>query len=160
VEEPNQSRAVAAPSRSPIAHSLLPLRVLAAGVALLCLTPLVLAAFLTPAAAGHGTHAQLGMPPCGWAMYFNKPCVTCGMTTAFAHAVKLQLWDAWIAQPMGLALAVLCGLGFWASAHTACTGSALLAMVARGIASRRMVILLVVATAGAWAWKWSTWTGF
>lgn len=159
MEELNKSRAPA-PVPLPIAHSPLPLRALAAGVALLCLTPLALAAFLTPAAAGHGTHAQLGMPPCGWAMYFNKPCVTCGMTTAFAHAVRLHLWSAWLAQPMGLALALLCGLGFWASAHAAATGSAVLPMVARGLISRTGVVTLVVATMAAWAWKWFTWTGF
>jgi hypothetical protein len=34
------------------------------------------------------------------------PCPTCGMTTAFAHAVRGQLWRAFCAQPAGLLLAL------------------------------------------------------
>jgi hypothetical protein len=45
------------------------------------------------------------------------PCPTCGMTTAFSHAVRGQLIRAFWAQPSGLAMAlatiVLAGASVW-----------------------------------------------
>src|SRR5690606_33691507 len=61
-------------------------RIVACGVGAGCLGVLGLAPWLTPAAAGHGTHGQLGLPPCGWVLAMGRPCPSCGMTTAFAHA--------------------------------------------------------------------------
>ena len=36
----------------------------------------------------------------------DLPCPTCGMTTAWSHAVRGQIHLAFIAQPLGLILAV------------------------------------------------------
>ncbi|MCA9610613.1 MAG: hypothetical protein KC619_33690, partial [Myxococcales bacterium] len=38
------------------------------------LAVLVTAAMLTPSPEGHGTHTQLGLPPCGFLVYTGYPC--------------------------------------------------------------------------------------
>src|SRR5204863_3314928 len=60
------------------------------------------ALWLNPAPDGHGTHTQLGLPPCAWAVALNRPCPTCGMTTAFSFGVRGRLAEAFQAQPFGL----------------------------------------------------------
>lgn len=64
----------------------------------------VTAAMLTPSSEGHGTHTQLGLPPCGFLVFSGYPCPGCGLTTAFAHMVRLQIVGAWHANPFGIAL--------------------------------------------------------
>jgi hypothetical protein len=71
----------------------------------------VTAAMLTPNPAGHGTHTQLGLPPCGFLVFSGYPCPGCGLTTAFAYMVRLQLLGAWHANPFGIAL-FLCTVAF------------------------------------------------
>lgn len=133
-------------------------RAIAATLSFVCVAPLVTAAFLTPSAAGHGTHTQLGMPQCGWAQFFGKPCMTCGMTTAFAHAVRLDFLAAARDQPLGLVFAIGCGIGFWVMLHSAVTGSDLAGLLGRWLARPR-VLWAVAALAGlAWAYKWLTWS--
>jgi hypothetical protein len=51
---------------------------------------LSLAAILTPSPQGHGTHRQLGLPPCTFLALFGRPCPTCGMTTSWAFLVRGQ----------------------------------------------------------------------
>jgi hypothetical protein len=62
---------------------------LAPGIAAIALvSPVALATQLTPDGRGVGTHEQLGWTPC-WALQrWNRPCPTCGMTTAWAYAVR------------------------------------------------------------------------
>ncbi len=77
------------------------------GWAFLGLTPalvLLTAAFLTPSAAGHGTHMQLGLPPCGFLLITGYPCPGCGLTTCFAHMVRLEVVEATAANPFGVLL--------------------------------------------------------
>ena len=57
---------------------------------------------LQPRAQGFGTHQQLGLPPCMFHSLTGLPCPGCGLTTSFAHAAKLHLIEAFIAQPFGL----------------------------------------------------------
>lgn len=94
-------------------------RWLAAGVALLALAPLVIAAALSPSNAGHGTHRQLGLPACGWQTNMGLPCPTCGMTTSFSHAVRGQFVTAATVQPAGMLLSILVAMtavgGVWAA---------------------------------------------
>lgn len=82
-----------------------------AGVlALLCWLVIGTAYKLEPAAAGFGTHEQLGLAPCGFVVVSERtfgrpfPCPSCGMTTAWSHAVRGQVFSAILAQPLGFCL--------------------------------------------------------
>lgn len=68
---------------------------------------LTIAVALPPAGAGHGTHQQLGLPPCSFLTLTGVPCLSCGMTTSFAHTVRGELPSAVAAQPFGTFLAIL-----------------------------------------------------
>ena len=43
---------------------------------------------LTPDDRGHGTHEQLGLPPCTFYLIFKRPCPACGMTTFRAWLLR------------------------------------------------------------------------
>lgn len=65
---------------------------------------MITAACLTPDPHGHGTHTQLGLPPCGFLVFSGYPCPGCGLTTAFSHMIRLEVFGAWSANPFGIAL--------------------------------------------------------
>ena len=131
-------------------------RVVAALVSLACLGVLLVAAGIRPDEQGHGSHTQLGLPPCAWAMVLHRPCPTCGMTTAFAHSVRWHFGRAFLAQPMGFLLALGTAVAFWAGLYISATGSQLGAVFGRMVTGR--VLWVAAALAGAaWAYKWVTW---
>ncbi len=68
-----------------IATSALPRRALAGQFlfGMLWLGITIVGLVLRPEAAGHGTHEQLGLPPCPSALFFDRPCPGCGLTTSF-----------------------------------------------------------------------------
>ncbi len=80
------------------------------------------------------------------------PCPTCGMTTAFAYAVRGQLRSAFTAHPMGLLLA----MGMMAG-----SGLALYSLIVPGrwqinwyrASPARLVIALLLLWLAAWAFK-------
>lgn len=76
-------------------------------LALAMLLALVVAGLLEPDPRGHGTHQQLGLPPCTFFLLFGQRCPTCGMTTAWAHLAKGRLEAAAKAHVTGTVLAVL-----------------------------------------------------
>jgi len=86
---------------------------------------LLLAAWMQPASGGHGTHTQLGLPPCGWVVGMGIPCPSCGMTTSFAHAADGDLLGALRAQPAGALLALGTGFIFIVAVWQLCTGAAI-----------------------------------
>ncbi len=94
-------------------------RLLWLGAVLAAVAVLLLAARLTPDPLGHGTHTQLGLPPCGFLWITDLPCPACGMTTAFAHGVRGSLTQATVANPVGFVLFLLVCLlipfGLWAA---------------------------------------------
>jgi len=128
----------------------------AAVLALLLLVVLSLAAWLTPATAGFGTHRQLGLPPCTWARAFGRPCVTCGMTTSFSHAANLDVRASVLTQPMGFVLALLAATLVWPLLHVATTGSNVGTLILK-CANGKSGVLLVVLLLAAWAYKVVTW---
>jgi hypothetical protein len=65
---------------------------------------LITAAFLTPNPIGHGTHTQLGLPPCGFYVMTGVPCPGCGLTTCFAYMVRADVIGAANANPFGIML--------------------------------------------------------
>lgn len=86
---------------------------------------LLLAAWFEPAMDGHGTHTQLGLPPCGWVLGMGIPCPSCGMTTSFAHAADGNLLGSFQAQPAGAMLAVGTAMVFVLSVWVLSSGSAI-----------------------------------
>lgn len=68
---------------------------------------LTIAVILPPSGSGHGTHQSLGLPPCSFLTVTGVPCLSCGMTTSFAHTVRGELPSAVAAQPFGTFLAVM-----------------------------------------------------
>lgn len=122
-------------------------------LALACLTLLVIASRLEADPLGHGTHKQMGLPPCGWVVAWNKPCMTCGMTTAFAAAADAQPVTSLKAQPMGAVLALSASVVVWLAAYSAATGSMILPTLIR-LGGWRLVWGLVGGLLLAWAYKW------
>lgn len=77
------------------------------------------AAYLKPDHVGHGTHQQLGLPPCPSVIIFGRPCPACGLTTSWTSTVHGDLPGAFDAHPLGTALYLL----FTASAFIAAYGA-------------------------------------
>jgi len=73
-------------------------------VVLLGVALVTAAASVQPDPRGFGSHEQLGLPPCGFALATGLPCPTCGMTTSFAYFVRLRPVDAARANPVGAIL--------------------------------------------------------
>lgn len=59
------------------------------------------ALYLSPAKQLHGTHTQLGLPPCPSAAFFDRPCPGCGLTTSFTAMVHGDFLTAFQANPFG-----------------------------------------------------------
>jgi len=80
-----------------------------------CATILALSVWLIPHKSGHGTHRELGLPPCAFLAETGYPCPSCGMTTAFANMAHGHFVAAFRAQPFGVAMfavvAVLAAVG-------------------------------------------------
>lgn len=79
-----------------------------------------LAVYLSPNSHGHGTHQQLGFPPCPTVLLFDKPCPGCGLTTSWAAIVHGDIALAWRSHPFGpltygvfTASAWICLYGYW-----------------------------------------------
>jgi hypothetical protein len=83
----------------PISPRLIWLGIVAGSIAVLAV-----ALAIEPDVRGHGTHTQLGLPPCGFLLLTGSPCPGCGLTTAFAHGIRGQWSMAASANPLGLAL--------------------------------------------------------
>lgn len=67
---------------------------------------------LKPDAHGHGTHQELGMPPCPSVLLFDRPCPGCGLTTSWTAL----LHGDWALAFHAHALGPLLYLGFTAFA--------------------------------------------
>lgn len=59
------------------------------------------ALMLDPSKSGHGTHTQLGLPPCGSVVLFHRPCPGCGLTTSITSTLHGQLLYAMKANVFG-----------------------------------------------------------
>lgn len=113
---------------------------------------LTAASLLEPSASGLGTHKSLGLPPCGVLVAIGLPCVTCGYTTAFAHAAHGNLLQAFAAQPAGATLAVVTAAITIAAAYALITGACLKPLVRRILKPKLLWITSGVVLSG-WAYK-------
>jgi hypothetical protein len=127
-------------------------RVAAGLAAAACLAVLIVAATLAPDPGGAGTHTQLGLAPCGWVVKYGRPCFTCGMTTAFAHAAHASPIRSFLTQPAGFLLALGAAAAFWGGAFIAVTGSRLGHMFGRLLTPRGVVAGVLIFLA-AWVYK-------
>lgn len=100
-------------------------RMLATGFAALGVVVFLIAAVLKPydhegRPLSHGTHRQLGLPPCMMRQVTGLACPSCGMTTSFSLVMHGDLTAAWQVNWAG-AVAALLGLGatLWMSAVAA-----------------------------------------
>lgn len=69
---------------------------------------LAVARGLKPDPRGYGTHMQLGLPPCSFAVLTGRRCPTCGMTTSFAWFARGRFDRSFAANPAGSLLAPAC----------------------------------------------------
>jgi hypothetical protein len=118
-------------------------------------TVITLSTTLTPNPAGHGTHTQLGLPPCGFYTITGLPCPGCGLTTCFSHMVRAEVIDAAWANPFGVMLFMV---------STACaitafiglvTGMPVLSTLDR-LRADRLAILLAVGAILVWSVRVAT----
>ncbi|CAN5488934.1 hypothetical protein BH11ARM1_BH11ARM1_12050 [soil metagenome] len=74
------------------------------------------AMYLRPSAAGHGTHEELGLPPCPSVLLFDRPCPGCGLTTSWTAFIHGDWAMAFHAHPLGpplyIGFTVVAILGF------------------------------------------------
>jgi len=78
-------------------------RLLLAAIVLAAVGALATARWLAPDRRGYGTHEQLGWAPCWFQTWTGRRCPTCGMTTAWAYAVRGQVLSALSASAGGAA---------------------------------------------------------
>ncbi len=57
--------------------------------------------YLRPNHDLHGTHTQLGLPPCPCVLLFRRPCPGCGLTTSWSATIHGQFDLAFQAHPLG-----------------------------------------------------------
>jgi len=86
----------------------------AAGFGLLGCTLLITAAWLNPYDASgkpltHGTHRQLGLPPCVLQSVSGLPCPACGMTTSISLLIHGDAASAWRVNWAGVVVGALGG---------------------------------------------------
>lgn len=62
----------------------------------------VIGIWLTPNHGGHGTHQQLGLPPCPSVLLFSRPCPGCGLTTAWTAFLHGDIVTSFKAHPLGI----------------------------------------------------------
>jgi len=125
-------------------------------VVLLSLSILAVAAWIEPAPSGVGSHTQLGFRACAFYERTGYPCISCGMTTAFAHVVRGELLRAFEVQPAGALAGIACILTAILAGLAAATGrgrdkfTALMNIICVHWAVILMAIAAVVLT--SWLW--------
>ncbi|MGB2988156.1 MAG: DUF2752 domain-containing protein [Phycisphaerae bacterium] len=117
-----------------------------------CVALLSVAAWLTPDTRGLGTHEQFGHPPCTVVLLTGYPCPTCGMTTAFAHAVRGELLSAFHAQPAGFAMALATILAACVSLSVVFTGKVWAVNWYR-VSPARVTLAFLLLILGGWFYK-------
>lgn len=80
-------------------------------------------AYLRPDPSGHGTHTQLGLPPCPSVWVLGRPCPGCGLTTSWTAFIHGHWAESLHAHPFGPLLYLMFTVsafyslrGFW-TAH-------------------------------------------
>ncbi|HQY87471.1 MAG TPA: DUF2752 domain-containing protein [Tepidisphaeraceae bacterium] len=127
-------------------------RVSAFVIALGCMTVLTIGAILNPDPSGMETHRQLGLGSCALLQNTGIPCLTCGMTTAYAHMLHGNVYKSFITQPMGAILCFATGIALWASLYVAATGLPGALWLNR-FPTMRQVVVFIALMLSAWIYK-------
>ncbi len=133
-------------------------RLVGAGIGLPSMTVVGIATWLTPSAAGYGTHLQLGLKECTVMHFTGWPCPMCGMTTTFALMAHLRPVDALFTQPFGVVLFSLTFLGAVVGLVDMISGRGLWRSALAWVAprERRIAAGLMIGLVGGWMYKaWS-----
>lgn len=77
----------------------------------------LIGACLSPSRAGHGTHEELGLPPCGFVLLFDRPCPGCGLTTSWTAFIHGHFAEAFHAHLLGPIMYVLFGISAFLSLY-------------------------------------------
>lgn len=111
------------------------------------------AIILRPDPAGHGTHQQLGLPPCPSVVFFGRPCPGCGLTTSWTSVLHGQITQSIEAHPLGAFLyllftasALACGYGYWKQRR----------FVSDSKGANAFMFGVAVAVLGYGAWRFAT----
>lgn len=110
---------------------------------------MITAMMLTPNPVGHGTHTQLGLPPCGFLMVTGLPCPGCGLTTCFTHMIRGEVVMACRANSFGVALFLVSFFTIPISATGFLRGWPVLETLDR-MRFERVAILLAASSAVVW----------
>lgn len=137
---------------APGVRSMAKRRIIGAVVAGCCAAVLAVALWLSPSSDGLGTHQQLNLPTCGWITLMDVPCITCGMTTAYSHAVRGRIITAILTQPLGGVLALATAMVMLGSIHVAVTGARMESLLGR-LWSRWTLWLVILFALASWAYK-------
>ncbi|MAQ14256.1 MAG: hypothetical protein CMN30_05615 [Sandaracinus sp.] len=113
------------------------------------LAVIITATTITPDPAGHGTHMQLGLPPCGFLVATGLPCPGCGLTTSFSHMVRLQFAGAAHANPFGVALFLVTFFTIPVAAVGLVRGLPVLATLER-LHFEKVIVLLAACSSVVW----------
>jgi hypothetical protein len=113
---------------------------------------LVTARTLTPDEHGHGTHQQLGLPPCTFYMIFGRPCPACGMTTSWAWLLRGNVIQAAEANAGGAMLAMLSIVAAPWMLISAIRGRWLLGLPSDWTFAA-LALTISAVTAGQWIWR-------
>lgn len=57
--------------------------------------------YMKPDLHGHGTHQQLGLPPCPSVLLFDRPCPGCGLTTSWTNLLHGNILESFRNHPLG-----------------------------------------------------------
>ena len=125
--------------------------------ALACTFMLLTAWHLEPSYLPLGQRSQLSLPGCAFRNRTGYPCPTCGMTTAWAKAVRADLISSFRANIAGAVLALTAFLGLLSGLATAVLGKVfylrIVAPVLGLISTGRWFCGLLALIALAWAWN-------
>ncbi|QDU34772.1 hypothetical protein KS4_28470 [Poriferisphaera corsica] len=100
----------------------------------------------------NGLQQTMNIPPCGFKLSTGLPCLTCGMTTSFTHAVRGDLWIAFLIQPFGMMLSVVCAGLSWVFGWAVVSGMSL-DSVGRFLWRPRVVVPVVVLLVLSWLYN-------